>query len=328
MKKWTVYYRGPDGREATMVVEAASKPEVFAILKQKGVSAVRIVEGATAATKAGAGVPPSAKRALVAGLAVVILAAGAYFLFFSGSGKPEKTRPDKTPSAIKEVKPVVSKSNDVPEAKPVGKATPMPETDEFVKGVNTNGMTEAQIQRERERKKRFDEKRKKMIFSNASDQILAMILRAPPGHDFPPLPISPSLDRDFKESLKTPIVINDDDPENVKGLKMAVMKMRDEIQYLVEEKGMTVREIITEHQDLVRENSKIRSDAQAEARRIYESGDVEGAQKYVTTMNLALQQMDVEPIKMPGQVNEEMRQQLRDKLQAIKDKKNGKKVTP
>ena len=114
MKQWTVYYRNANGTEESQVFEADGKPEVFAILKQKGISAVRIVEGTSAASRRNAAVAPSAKRGLVAGLAVVILAAGAYFLFFSGSGKPEKPSRGKASSAIKEVRPAAGPKTATP----------------------------------------------------------------------------------------------------------------------------------------------------------------------------------------------------------------------
>ena len=158
------------------------------------------------------------------------------------------------------------------------------------------------------------------IFTNGSDQILGMIASAPPGRDMPPMPITKSIDRDFEKSLESPIVINSDDTDEVKVLKRSVMDLRMEVLAIKEAEGLTVYQILTEHQDLVRENAKLRAEAQKEAREIYDSGDIEGAREYVDKMNEQLGKLGSEQIKMPGEQNHALSQHIRDRLEAIRNK--------
>lgn len=158
------------------------------------------------------------------------------------------------------------------------------------------------------------------LFTNGSDQILGMIASAPPGRDMPPMPITKSIDRDFEKSLESPIVINSDDTDEVKALKQSVMDLRMEVLAIKEAEGLTVYQILTEHQDLMRENAKLRAEAQKEAREIYESGDIEGAREYVDKMNEQLDKLGSEQIKMPGEQNHALRQHIRDRLEAIRNK--------
>ncbi len=133
------------------------------------------------------------------------------------------------------------------------------------------------------------------IFNSASDQLLAMALGGEPGQDVPPLPLGPGVDHDFRESLKRPIVINDDDTEEVKRIKETVKAAREDMLKILEEGG-TVEAALREHERLQRDNNKIHREAVLEYRRILESGDEEGAAEYMRIMNTAFQQMGIAPI--------------------------------
>lgn len=164
--------------------------------------------------------------------------------------------------------------------------------------------------------------RRRSIFTNGSDQILGMIASTPPGRDMPPLPITKSIDHDFMKSLDTPIEILDGDSAEVRAAKEAVIKLRAEVLAIKESEGLSVYEILTQHQSLLRENAALRIEAQKEALDIYKSGDVELAREYVDKANEKLIELGSEPIRMPGTENPELRQHIREKLQTIKSKRN------
>ena len=164
--------------------------------------------------------------------------------------------------------------------------------------------------------------RRRSIFTNGSDQILGMIASTPPGRDMPPLPITKSVDHDFMKSLETPIEILDGDSAEVRAAKEAVIKLRAEVLAIKESEGLSVYEILTQHQSLLRENAALRIEAQKEALDIYKSGDVELAREYVDKANEKLIELGSEPIRMPGAENPELRQHIRERLQTIKGKRN------
>ena len=88
----------------------------------------------------------------------------------------------------------------------------------------------------------------KPIFDNACDQVIAMMLSVKPGQSMPPLPmLDKSLEQDFLDSIASPIVISEDDPDEVRNIKAQVKEAK---AYLVEEikRGGSLLEAIREHQ--------------------------------------------------------------------------------
>ena len=188
--------------------------------------------------------------------------------------------------------------------------------------VNTEAAIAAAAEKARQKKWRDKFAKHRSIFTNASDQVLGMIANTPPGRDMPPMPISKSIDHDFERSLNAPIIINDDDSDEVKAVKQAVMQLRLEVQAIKEAEGLSVYDILTQHQDLMRENAKLRIDAHKEAIEIYKSGDEEGAKIYVEKINEKLVKLGAEPIRMPGEQNQELRQHIRNRLDAMRSGRN------
>lgn len=76
---FTITYRTPDGKKATLELDAASRDAIWPVLKERGISAISVTEGA--AKPGGKG--PGLANGLIAGLLVAGLAVAAYFLFVS-----------------------------------------------------------------------------------------------------------------------------------------------------------------------------------------------------------------------------------------------------
>lgn len=137
------------------------------------------------------------------------------------------------------------------------------------------------------------------ISDHLSDQVLLMATSAVGnGDDMPPLPNNAFSEKEFRESLKTPVVINSDDPKEVKELKKRVIAARESMMKMLDE-GMSVNEILRAHENIVRENAKTRKDAMDELKQIIAEGDIDGAIKYRTMVNLALQQMGIAELTTP-----------------------------
>ncbi|MGN0889806.1 MAG: hypothetical protein ACI4UY_13110 [Kiritimatiellia bacterium] len=134
------------------------------------------------------------------------------------------------------------------------------------------------------------------IFTNVSDQILAMV--ATSSGDAPPIPFSDDMEKQFLASLDSPIVISDADSENIRVLKQTVIEMRAEVMQMMS-KGQSLRQILSEHQQLSRQNAEIRRNALIELKGIIASGDVEGASEYKRKINIALEQMGISKLNIP-----------------------------
>lgn len=292
--EYTVKFRRPDGTLDQMVVKAASRSELFSELKRRGVSAVNVSEGGGAAMpiKRSGGSPV---MGVAAGALVVLLVGAVACLLLPVRSRPSERKPSPGPRLIAEVKPslptqTVARAETRALAKPPTAPTP-------------TGETAAVSAPEAERKGLHPEiplahPRKKRVFKSASDQILAMVAQIAEGKSVPPMPIDKNFEREFFESLKQPIVIDDDDSERVKALKELVRTLRKELLARAEN-GESVHAVLKDYERRMAEDYKTRRELQQEARQILESGDREGAKNFVTKMNSALQQMGIKEIEMP-----------------------------
>lgn len=138
----------------------------------------------------------------------------------------------------------------------------------------------------------------KPVFENACDQVIAMALSVGPGQSMPPLPhLDKSLEQDFVNSLASPIVINDDDPEDVKELKARVKETK---AYLVQEikKGGSLLEILREHQAEVERNADSHLMAVQEMQKLREECGEDAALAFVKEVNEAFRARGIPEIEI------------------------------
>lgn len=103
----------------------------------------------------------------------------------------------------------------------------------------------------------------------------------------------------FKKAIESPIIIKDTDSDRVKAMKKGAQQVRLEIADLLAE-GYSIKQILNEHNGLRQQNIEVRREFQTELNEIYRSGDIEGARKYLETMNKALDEKGILPLVMPG----------------------------
>ena len=141
----------------------------------------------------------------------------------------------------------------------------------------------------------------KPIFDFASDQLLAMALSMRPGQEIAPLPIDDSIEKDFFESLKTPITISEDDSDAIKQLKQDVIAARQAALEMTRQ-GMTFREILTEHQRLHNNNAATTLEAQRMVDELIAAGDVDLAQDFARKVNSQFGEKGLAPVIVPKHV--------------------------
>lgn len=136
-------------------------------------------------------------------------------------------------------------------------------------------------------------------FQNASDQLLAMALSVPEGHDMPPLPIpqGEAMDTMFLNSLTNKIIIYPDDSPEVIKLKERVADAKEELARRYEG-GESIANILKDYQAAVKETAAIRTDAILQIRRIRQEEGDDAAEKTRREINTALEQEGI-PI-IPG----------------------------
>ena len=316
-----VTYRDAAGAVRTETVEAAHRAACFAQMKGRGISPISVREGTENPARRhgdrhgrGAAPTPSggknlAARALIAVLAATLALACAWWWMTAETKE--------APSATKAAR-APEKSPDVPRS---------PETAPGLAATNavaavTNAVAEAAGTKPKERHETVSIHTNNMgkvvekwigadgklhmsvryarrpVFDNASDDQLAMAVGGGGAQAIPPIPMTAASEREFLASLKKPIVIAEDDSEDVKRLKEAVRDAREQMKQLMDS-GMSYREALAEHQRLVNENVDTRNQCMAELKRLVDEGDREGAEQYLKTMNVALGQMGIPALTMP-----------------------------
>ena len=300
-----VTYRAGDGALHEERVNAASRAECVAHCRRRGIAPIRIAE---CGSKAETGTKPYSPIAIwkVVVLAVGIAAIACGALWWYGGGRrataPSSVRGDTRHPRTEKSKEVRS----VKSAEKPLKPTERREVSAVANAVPPKPRSAASEPESRPTAPDFPSiaTNTPMVpalppptFDNSSDQLLAMALSSGDG-SMPPMPIGKNAEAEFLASLKKEVVILDTDDEQTRKLKEAVKATRDEMKRLIDG-GMSVEQVLREHQDLANENAKIRDNATAELRQIVESGDIESAKKYKRKINIALQQMGISELTLP-----------------------------
>lgn len=199
---------------------------------------------------------PSAIRGIVAGLVVVAIAAVVYFVFFTGSEKPQKEVAKKQSTKIKEVAPAAA-----PKAEPVAVANEIATQDKSTghadasnKKADTNIVWLS--------KRRYlthlpngksvvvyvddpDAPKKKPTFENGLNNFMVNYIR--PGQVVPETPIRYT-DKDVMDALMEPIKIADEDSDDVKFEKESVSMLREQLRDYIKN-GKTAAEFLRDLQN-------------------------------------------------------------------------------
>ena len=289
-------YRNNDGAMAHGIIDADSRSKAFAAVKAKGIAPVSMHECPNGRSSVVTRTHIRYRLPIIITLVVALVALSCWWFLCNNSGEGVRNVPKvKRNALIKEA------GN-----RPRGTGA---DTEQSISVEESRDKHDLQAEASRPMHGNAassgspdsnEQEGPKPVFDNASDQLLAMATSGRPGVPMPPLPIAgPGAEMMFKASLEKPIEILDSDTEAVKQLKLRVMETREEVKQLME-KGLSFQQIMQEHQSLVNDNASIRTKAMIEAREIFESGDTEGAETYIKTMNEAFEGMGIQPIKMPG----------------------------
>ena len=250
--------------------------------------------------------------ALIGVVAVAILAAFVawYFLVPSRSASPKDGPRLHKPATI----PVVAAATNQPAPKvPAVNAAPkrLEEGVEVVSGTTTTNSSGAVIEMLvlANGKKVMKVRPPRPVFENACDQVIAMAISVGPGQSMPPLPhLNKSLEQDFVNSLANPIVIGEDDPDDVKELKARVKETK---AYLVQEikKGGSLLEILREHQAEVERNADSHLMAVQEMQKLRAECGEEAALAFVKEVNEAFRARGIPEIELKKSKQEQGREE-------------------
>lgn len=139
----------------------------------------------------------------------------------------------------------------------------------------------------------------KSLFSNASDQLIALSLSAKPGQSMAPLPNLNGIEKDFLQSLLEPIKINDDDSPEDKEIKLAVKEARAYIAAEIKN-GRTVQECLNEHREHMEKIADSHQMAVMEIQKMRENGaSDEEVREFRTRINEYFRDKDLPELPEP-----------------------------
>ncbi len=332
---FTVTYRGVDGAMREERIEAAGRAECLAQMKARGIAPMGVKEG-NPVSRRGA----EARRGKMGGkglfscnftfyilhftFAIAVVAAMAVVWWWldrdNARPSPEPEVPKKT-AQPKEATPLKAPKH-VPEPEAPKNIVVSPraakdpqQAEDTNKWQIVNGF---KVPKGARLIKNSLTNRQERIFKDSTDTLIASYLQQPVhGILPPPVPMTANAGERFLRSLENPIEIKDTDSEEIRAQKEAVIVARAQIKELMDG-GATFEEILSEHRKLAEENLKIRRNAQKELNEIFNSGDFDGATRYKKVIDVALEQMGVEPLDKPL-TKDERREQKRLRREAALD---------
>lgn len=267
--RFDVTYRQSSGKTAVEAFEAESRDALFAILSEKGIKAIKVVEAKAGSSRKKAH-DFAAIKVLTGVVAVVAASATLLFAVFmmlrekpsqSGGEKPKKQ------SAIAEHKPSIA----LPKYEEV--LTNKEELIVLPNGVITNkpktiaeAVAMVRLKPGYHRYKSVDEvfartndfqigEYKQPLFKTQIESHLSMVATRPRDMVIPPMPPLPhNMEKDFDNALTRIIDISDDDTDEDVQTKIRVAELKEKMRSLVKDEGLSVaqayREIEKEHNRL------------------------------------------------------------------------------
>ena len=250
---------------------------------------------------------PSTVRGVVAGLAVVALAALAAYFLFSGKDTPKAERDDMKPARIKEATPAVAPKAEEPAVtnRPLsrreereqrgvftnkyGYVYNLPHT-KFVTTNDVGALTSASLSAK--------------VFSNSAERKIGRLLEIVPGQQIvgtlPKGYYGAAFERNFYKSLEVPIIVSDSDSPAVKALKKAVTNAKIELMDQVRA-GKSLEEVMTAARNELQQVWLYREDLRKEVERHVRKENLskEDIEDFVAAANKMLAERGAQPLKTP-----------------------------
>lgn len=248
---------------------------------------------------------PSPIRGLIAGGAVVVLAAVAYFAFFSGGEEAQKVRSTKDRGKIKEVTPAAAPKYQ----EEVKVEKEKPKKPHYWEQPTTNGLTAAQIRKWKHvrvpppsytnnamllRPKSHYE-----IFETRAENEIAMLMTIEPGAGLVGSPnYGEAFKKEFLKSCETPIIVKEDDSEHDKQLKRDMIQTKIELRQRMAD-GEDICQIMTDARLEAMRLGQIKQEIESQAHDLFkEAKTEEDLDDSIAAANKMLESKGIAPIKM------------------------------
>ena len=252
----------------------------------------------------GAKKSPSIMRGAFAALAVVALAAGAWW--WLARRAPEPVAPEKPKRPTKASPPVVAKPTPQPKPKDYSaldniQLRRLPESE-------TNNLTEAQVKYWRmfhpwpppDKDQPKSKHGKYHIFETRADNEIAFVLATEPGTMvIGNRSVGPDFENRFLKSLEKPIIVSKDDSEYEQNLKRAVIEAKLNLKDALD-RGEDIGKIMDEARDELQKMARYRAQLEKEATVLLHRGAMGAAdaEDVIKAVNKMLEDKGIAPIEL------------------------------
>ena len=305
---YTVTRRDKNGYAISETFEAGSRTELFALLKERGIVAIRISEGSVK-NKPKSRFHINKVYLLFASLALIAVC---LFVFVSESQPNElkKTAPVKE---IKKEKPKVVPVRNTPPQAPIVKPKRFWEVD----ASQTNGFTEMQMRKWRiahrpppgytNNAAKIRKKPSYAIFKHKCENLIAAYITMPPGEGMIGTPmLGKRFEKEFMESLKDKIEISKDDTPEMIQLKQDMIATKADLKARIDA-GENLTQIIRDTHDEIQSLSRYKQMLQKEIAKVKKDSSMtlQDVELFVEAANKMLEEKGIAPIKL-GPVSKRM----------------------
>lgn len=283
----------------------------------------------------GAKKSPSVMRGAFAALAVVALAAGAWWWIARSGGAPAEPTEDTRPKEKKTVEP---RKPSPPPAKTeqAPKEERLTERERRLKyyrdkyGDNIpENLKPVVYFLENPPQKTFRIQGDTPYLRHPSERHIAGLVLKEPGTFFVMKPeYGEAFDKDFVNALVDKIEVNDDDPEDVRRMKEEVELVKKEIAAICRKEGKTPSEVMNEQAAAMFELGRYQRDLEAELDRIYDNPDLSDAEvdDFCKAANKMLEGKGLAPLALPDMTRRSVRLAYNEKVAARKAAQNQKET--
>ena len=296
-------YRGTSGAIEKAEIEAGSRSEVFALLKERGISPMQVQEGKLPKSrKFDQGVKTNPR--IIIGAAVAVLAVVAALVFVVPNGDDAgKTARGKKSATTKQ-----ASAMEKPVAGTASAKSPASSTNAIATGTENAGAkvaaTPAQASPTNTVGNSTSNKvivvdRGPGVFKNSTEQLLSMIFTCELGNTPPPLPRITNVTKEQLEAiLASPNVVGEKDSAKVADAKRTVELAKKELKdYL--DKGGDVNEFMAYYRGQLLQAHNLWKDEQVAMMKTCREEDPEVARAMLEATNKRLSEKGIKPIMMP-----------------------------
>lgn len=238
---YTVVYRGKDGAQSSLEIDASSKSELWTKLSERGISAISVSEGKrSSARRAGA----DGRRIVAIGTICALLAAVMVALWMCRDKGREDAQNPKTTTELPVRKPTLRK-NKADEAAEMPIALPVPKisTNRLERRVN---ISEPLPLEELQQAMTNKPPKQKAAFKTSAEELIALATPSSPGAYVPPLPeiTDESIADDLNKALQNRLSADEGDSDELLERKQIVELAKDEFAELEKKGGFTFSEYL------------------------------------------------------------------------------------